>query len=243
MRIATWNCYMGFRGEKAASLKRLEANVTIVPECGRRDAHAYAEATAQGVIWRDGNENSVNGPGHETKGLAVFADNHEISLSSAYSDDFQVILPIKATGENPFHLLAVWTKPKSRGLEWGYAGMLCRAIEHYAGFLTEADSLVIGDFNSNKVFDGDRTLNHSELDRRLTSLGLTSAYHAFHGEGQGEETRPTHYFWRKRERPFHIDHCYMPKAWMPRLRSVSVGEYSDWGTLSDHVPLVVDLDD
>jgi hypothetical protein len=233
---------MGFRGEKAAALKGLEANITIVPECGRRDAYAYAEATAQSVIWRDGNENSGNGPSREAKGLAVFADNHELSLASVYADEFQVILPIKLTGKSAFHLLAVWTKPRSRGREWGYSGMLCRAIEQYSGFLTEADSLVIGDFNTNKVFDGERTLNHSEIDRRLTKLGLTSAYHTFHGESQGEETRPTHYFLRKRERPFHIDHCYLPSAWLPRLRSVSVGEYSDWVPMSDHAPLVIDID-
>ena len=234
---------MRLRDEKAASLTGLEANITIVPECSRRDAHTYAEATAQSVIWRDGNENSADGPGRETKGLAVFANSHELSLASTYADDFKVILPIELTGRDQFHLLAIWTKVDRGGAEWSYAGILCRAIERYSAFLTDADSLVVGDFNSNKIFDGKRTLNHSEIDRRLTRLGLTSAYHAYHSESQGEETRPTHYFLRKREKPFHIDHCYIPKAWLPRLRSVSVGEYSDWVPLSDHVPLVVDLDD
>ena len=41
------------------------------------------------------------------------------------------------------------------------------------------------------------------------------------------------------------DYAFIPEAWLPRLRGVSVGSKPDWidSGLSDHVPLAVDLAD
>ena len=116
------------------------------------------------------------------------------------------------------------------------------ALPRYSGFLANAPSIVLGDFNSNASLDYGRAVNHSAVDRKLATLGFRSAYHGFFGEEQGEETRPTHYFQRKKNRPFHIDYCYLPSQWLVNVTNVTVGEFSDWATLSDHVPLVVTLD-
>lgn len=80
--------------------------------------------------------------------------------------------------------------------------------------------------------------NHTEVVRLLNQHGLTSAYHAFYGETQGAESRPTHYFWHKKQRPFHIDYVFVPSSW--RVNSVDVGSFARWGKVSDHVPVVVD---
>ena len=42
-----------------------------------------------------------------------------------------------------------------------------------------------------------------------------------------------------RVKPFHIDYVFVPKDW--RLKSVEVGSFGEWGKLSDHVPVVVDV--
>jgi exodeoxyribonuclease-3 len=73
-----------------------------------------------------------------------------------------------------------------------------------------------------------------------------SAYHLAHGEEQGSETIPTLY-WRDRRKDgptYHIDYVFVPAAWMPRMREVRVGTFDDWcGVgLSDHAPIVVDID-
>jgi endonuclease/exonuclease/phosphatase family metal-dependent hydrolase len=47
-------------------------------------------------------------------------------------------------------------------------------------------------------------------------------------------------FYRHQDKPFHIDYVFVPKS--SRLRSVEVGSFPEWGHLSDHVPVVVDLD-
>ena len=84
-------------------------------------------------------------------------------------------------------------------------------------------------------------MNHSALVRVMGSLGLGSAYHGFFDEAQGEETRPTYYHLWKQDQPFYIDYCFMPAAWIERVRRVEVGGYEEWNGSSDHRPLVVDV--
>jgi exonuclease III len=69
-----------------------------------------------------------------------------------------------------------------------------------------------------------------------------SAYHSFHGEAQGAESRPTFFEYRHAHRPYHIDFCFLPAAWRKAIKDVAVGAHADWVGLSDHMPMVVDLD-
>ncbi|NNF80092.1 MAG: hypothetical protein HKN05_18885 [Rhizobiales bacterium] len=80
----------------------------------------------------------------------------------------------------------------------------------------------------------------------LEKLGLVSAYHAYTGETNGEETLPTHY-WRDRKKDgptYHIDYIFMPENWLSSIKEFQVGAFEDWcgARLSDHVPLVLDVD-
>ena len=107
--------------------------------------------------------------------------------------------------------------------------------------------MIAGDFNDNAGWDrGERATNWAATVKRYREVGLVSAYHEYFGEVQGDESTPTLY-WQSRRADgprYHIDYCFIPEGWLPALRSVSVGSYADWVApgLSDHVPLVVDLD-
>jgi len=103
---------------------------------------------------------------------------------------------------------------------------------------------MLGDFNSNSIWDSEypRTLNHSALVSRLDALGMVSAYHAYHDEEHGAETRPTFFLYRHENRPYHIDFAFLPKTWRDHIRNVDLGTFSDWSGHSDHVPLTVDLE-
>lgn len=48
--------------------------------------------------------------------------------------------------------------------------------------------------------------------------------------------------YRKQERGFSSDYCFLPKVWVPNLRSVQVGAYVDWRHLNDHCPTVIKID-
>ena len=69
----------------------------------------------------------------------------------------------------------------------------------------------------------------------LEDAGCVSAYHAFTGVPHGEEPIATHYFLTRRERPFHIDFCFVPRAW--QLDDVSIASFEEFASLSDHRPI------
>ena len=75
-----------------------------------------------------------------------------------------------------------------------------------------------------------------------TATGWSAPTTTITREAQGAETRSTFYMYRKQERGFHIDHCFVPRAWAPYLKSVQVGAYADWRHLSDHCPMVIEFD-
>lgn len=230
---------MRLRDDKAEALDSLGADIAVVPECSRRDAEAYATRIGGSWLWRDGRADAPDGAGRQAKGLAVVVRGRaELTLADEHDAELKLMLPIQVRGGLSVNLLAVWTKDQPLGR---YAGGVCRAVERYADFLSHPSALMVGDFNSNTSLDNHRTLTHAEADRRLGAIGLSSAYHRYFGEAQGAETQPTHYFWRRHDRPFHIDYCYLTAEWANRIASVEVGGYDDWVPMSDHCPVIVDV--
>jgi endonuclease/exonuclease/phosphatase family metal-dependent hydrolase len=115
-----------------------------------------------------------------------------------------------------------------------------RCLVEQSGWFGKAPVVVAGDLDSNSQWDANRPgRNHTEVVRLFESHDLISAYHAHNRENQGAETRPTYYFYRHQDKPFHIDYVFFSKGW--KLKSVEVGSFREWGNLSDHVPVVVDV--
>src|SRR5205085_12581065 len=100
------------------------------------------------------------------------------------------VIPVQVTGPVSFLLLAVWAKTD---LDYRYVRAVIRGVECYSDLIAAQPTVIVGDFNSNKIWDYKRAshLSHSALVRKLASLGLVSAYHRFFGEEQGAESRPT----------------------------------------------------
>ena len=74
---------------------------------------------------------------------------------------------------------------------------------------------------------------------------VSIAYHTLRGEPQGQESVPTLY-WRDRKKDgptYHIDYVFLPAQWLGRVREMAIGTFEDWcgSGLSDHVPIVVDI--
>ncbi|MCT4562458.1 MAG: hypothetical protein N4A41_13910 [Crocinitomicaceae bacterium] len=100
------------------------------------------------------------------------------------------------------------------------------------------DSFIIGDLNSNCIWDQwDRWWNHSDVVKELSELGIESAYHYSTGEGQGKETKPTLYLQRKKEKPYHIDFIFAPLNKLETMNELRVGNFQDWIAISDHMPI------
>ena len=102
---------------------------------------------------------------------------------------------------------------------------------------------MLGDFNANTIWDKIHPshLNHSSVVKRLADRGIVSAYHQVKGEPQGKESEPTFYLHHDASKPFHIDYCFLPKAWAERISLVEVGTFQKWEGHSDHRPLLVEI--
>jgi len=142
-------------------------------------------------------------------------------------------IPVQVAGPLSFLLLAVWSKTD---LNFRYVKGIIRAVDCYREMIAAQHTIIVGDFNSNRIWDYKRPSdqNHSGLVRNLEALGLVSAYHRFHGEEQGAETRPTLHLLKKRTRPYHIDYCFIPGPGFPicgPLRSAPMTRGSNPATI------------
>jgi exonuclease III len=227
MRLATWNCCRGPYDKKAGLLEALQADVAVIQEC------AKPKAESESLLWFGDNPR---------QGLAVVArGGYRLRRVRKARSVPKYVVPVEVSGPRSFLLFAVWTKTDQ---EHCYVEAAVRAVHLYRKLIATGPTVFIGDVNSNVIWDSQHApdRNHTALVNQLADLGLVSAYHLFFDETHGKETRPTYYFHWKETRPYHLDYCFIPRAWASALREVSVGTYSTWKAHSDHRPLVVELD-
>lgn len=239
MRIVAWNCNMAL-DKKLERLRDLQPDVAVVPESANPDRLAQRGVDGLTYEWIGENPN---------KGLGVIGFNGS-RLRPRKARDIPFMLPLAVrTSERDFGLLAVWARHKIRPAEPDarHVGPVLRALDAYGVGMTKGDWIVAGDFNNHVRWDRPGKLNnHMNAVRTLRDLGLVSAYHAWYGVDHGDEPHVTHY-WRDRTKDgwtYHIDYCFIPESWLPGVKNVEVGSFEDWVApgLSDHVPLVVDVD-
>jgi len=228
MRIVTWNCRGGFH-RKVEALLALQPDVAIVQECAP-PGKWLASCAGWSAIWHGAN--SPIGVGILTR------EQWTLTLGAPLTDEIRCFLPAYTVGEFPFSVLGCWTKQGRPG-QRSYVGQLALALDHYADFLAGQPCLVAGDLNSNAIWDRGKPWQHLAVTERLKTLGLVSVYHHFFAEEHGDEQLPT--YRHNTGQPFHLDYCYLPIAWLKHLRAVQVGD-DEWLRLSDHRPLIVDLD-
>jgi len=151
------------------------------------------------------------------------------------------VIPVSVEGPFSFVLFAVWTL----GLKpFPYVCAASTAIDLYDDLFQQRVVVMLGDFNSNAKWDKEHpaSLNHSAMVSRLKRHGLISGYHTFKSEEHGEESLHTFHLHRNEQKKYHIDFCFVPESWAPRIRHVDIGSFAAWKTCSDHQPLLVDID-
>jgi endonuclease/exonuclease/phosphatase family metal-dependent hydrolase len=146
-------------------------------------------------------------------------------------------------GPHDFLLLAVWAMEDKKSSVRSYIGQLHEALAKHPEWLAANElKIIAGDFNSNKIWDeGAGTGDHSAFVALLEKHSVVSAYHGFFSEHQGEESRPTHYHSRWKQRGYHVDYVFIPEHWGAQVKNVEVGEPAFWLKFSDHMPLTVDV--
>jgi len=227
MRLVTWNCCKGRYEKKAPRALALAPDVMAVQECARPREDAGACA------WTGENPN---------QGMAVVTSAAFTATPLPPLPDVpHHHLPYQVRGPADFLLISVWAM---KNPAHPYVRGVFRAMQMYADAITAQPTVVMGDFNSNAIWDHQhrRSSSHSDLVALMADLGLVSAYHVHHAEPQGGESRPTYYHTWNRAIGFHLDYCFIPRQWAPHLADVQVGGYDEWADASDHRPLIVDVD-
>lgn len=226
MKIISWNAQGKFR-EKFPEIRKLVADVYIIQEC-ENPLHCrnreYREFAAGGLWWGD----------NKNKGLGIFVAPH-VSIADNAWEPYCLRQFACVRVNNSFDLLAVWTK--FRHIEEYYIYHYLHAAKYHPRMV------VMGDFNSSKKWDkkpGRAHRNHSSVVQMLADAGLCSAYHHQQNEEQGKESTPTFFLHRHADKPYHIDYAFVAPE---RLRDCYIETSENWLALSDHCPLILEIED
>ena len=227
---------MAFR-KKADFILKHKPDILIVPECEHPDKLIFSIDTPKptDILWFGKNQN---------KGLAIFSySEYRFSILDNHNLELQMIIPISVTSKLfSFNLFAIWANnPTDR--DGQYVEQVWKAVHHYDSLLTNTKTVLVGDFNSNKIWDKKhRISNHSNVVKLLENKGIVSAYHLHYKQIQGAEEHPTLYMYRHKDKPYHIDYCFTSIDMAEKIQSVEIGDYDFWINHSDHVPVMVTFD-
>ncbi len=236
MRIIEWNCQGAFRKKNDKRLS-LNPDILIIPECENEKKLKFGNLTPKpnDFLWFGDNEN---------KGIGIFSySDYKFELMREYNAEFKYIIPLKvAKNDNSFLLFAIWAKDNKQNHEARYIGQIWLAINYYSE-LFHNETILIGDFNSNKIWDyKDRVGNHSDVVEFLGNKKIRSLYHLKNDENQGKEKTPTFYMYRKLEKTYHIDYCFVSKNSINNGFDFAILDINNWIKFSDHSPIVVEIE-
>jgi exonuclease III len=233
MLIVLWNCGGALRN-KFSAFQDLLPDVSIIQECEdpSRSTSDEFRKWASNHLWVGDNKN---------RGLGVFAKPHiSIEPDELQSDGLQTFLPCRI--QRSVLLIGVWTR-QTESYDYRYIGQLWKYLQLHKAALEANTSLVMGDLNSNVIWDRRHSVaKHSDVVRELANIGLESAYHRVRSVPQGKEPDPTFFLQRDLKKPYHIDYAFIPAAWLQSC-TVEIGDSTHWLKYSDHMPLRVEVDD
>ena len=230
MKIISWNCNGALR-KKFEFISKLDADIYIIQECEdplRANNKEYSD-WAKNHLWIGDTKN---------KGIGIFAKTG-ISISkldwSHKFKDHTVKYFLPCLVNNDFQLLGVWTH-RNNSPNFGYMGQFWKYLQTNIELFDRI--IIAGDFNSNAIWDQwDRWWNHSDVVEILQKRKIVSLYHLTTNEQQGEESQPTFFLQRNKEKSYHIDY-FFASEYFHFPKKVEIGTYTKWIGISDHVPLI-----
>lgn len=235
MKIIQWNCNMAFR-KKNEKIFLLKPDLIVVCECENKEKLQFGNLTPtpNDFFWHGNNEH---------KGIGIFSySDYRFELIKEFNAEFRYIIPLKVFNKSEeFYLLAIWAMDNKEKKEARYIAQVWLAINHYSELL-DKPIILVGDFNSNQIWDKEKRIaNHSGVVKLLSEKSIESLYHKRNSENHGEETHPTFFLHRNKEKPYHLDYCFASEKFWAKDFSVIIGNFEEWIKLSDHLPIEIEF--
>ncbi len=232
MKIISWNCN-GALWKKFHILENLDADILVIQECEdpSRSKNLDYKKWAENYLWHGKSKN---------KGIGIFAKK-DVAIDTIDLDSGQLESFLPFTVNNSLKILAVWTRDPNSGSS-SYIGQMWKYLQLHKNHFKIDNNLIIGDFNSNKIWDNKRNIgNHSNVVNDFKEIGILSMYHNIFGCDHGIETHPTFYMYRKIEKPYHIDYAFISESLISNSK-IEVGNKDPWLEFSDHMPLFITIE-
>lgn len=222
LKIISWNCNSKLR-EKYKNILEYNADVYVIQECEnpKNVKDEEYKLFAKNYVWIGENNN---------KGLGIFA-KPEIKLKRNNWSDYCLKFFLPVNINDKFDILGVWACAPYIEEYYIYQAI---NIEKF-----NSNTIIIGDFNSNKIWDKKgNSRNHENVVKQLEKINLVSAYHYINKEDQGHENKKTFCLYRHFDKQYHIDYCFANKK---SIKNFEVLDDKEWLKLSDHFPIMVDI--
>lgn len=235
MKLISWNCQWAFRKKVKPILSKMP-DILIVQECENLEKLELdiIDISPSDLLWIWDNPN---------KWIWIFTfGDYKLSILDEYNHDIKYVLPITVTSiDFQFILFAIWANNRE-DKDNQYIEQVWRAISYYESILDDEHIVLMWDFNSNKIWDRKhRVWNHSDVVSKLSEKNIHSIYHKFLNQNQGEELHPTFFLQRNKNKPYHIDYCFVSWNFYSKVKDFSIWNYDDWIGISDHVPVEVEF--
>ena len=217
---------MAFRKKRDAIMAHAP-DLLILQECSKADIE---NSDAVFKHWVGNNPN---------KGLGVLGfTDHNFRVADSYRDSIHWAIPVES---DTINVIGMWAH-KDAGQT--YVMAVANAIEHYDSMLRDPNTILIGDMNNNVIWDH-KTRKETQWQTFIENLhlrGKKSVWHETKGEVHGEESAHTLFWYRQKERGYHIDFAFGSDELITKS-DMQIGAAEDWLSHSDHMPIVLDVAD
>ena len=148
-------------------------------------------------------------------------------------------IPVRINDD--FNILCVWTNPNVKNQVIEYPNEITRYYEQHkdSGFFND-EMIICGDFNCDvRLKNKTHGRNVYRMIDNLSDVGLVDTYHYLNDEEQGQESQATFFWLWKLDNPFHLDNVF---AAPERVKKFEIGDAKKWIQLSDHMPIIFEID-
>mgnify|MGYP001281269423 CR=1 FL=1 len=195
MRIITWNCNKAFRN-KIKAISQYSPDIVVLQECEDINNLQFDDHIQPNYKYQF--------KGNDPVGIGLICYNNSqikpVMVKETYVDG-NVGIPFTVDGSKSFQLLSIWTGG-NEDRNKDYLNALNSFLINQRDWILQNDTFVLGDFNSNLIYNKKEQKVHKAMLNMMDELGLCSAYHYYFKEEQGKEKQPTFYFHKKKESPF-----------------------------------------